>query len=65
MKRLDDLKDFKTTLSKIEFFLNGTESIEIIDPNQKLADFGCSVDRAIEWVENEIVGEEIKATVGK
>lgn len=64
MTRLQELEDFRITLQKLESFLNGTgpkESINILDPDQRLYDFGCSVDGTLGWIKNEIECEEEKA----
>jgi len=57
MEKLNKLKSFKETLVELDSFLNETSldsSISIIDPDQDLYSFGCSLDEAREWVTNEI-----------
>jgi len=65
MTRLQELEDFRITLQKLESFLNGSsgpkDSITILDPDQRLYDFGCSVDGTLGWIKNEIECEEEKA----
>lgn len=60
MTRRLELESFKDTIQKLEIFLNSTgpeEPIQIIDPEQKLYDFGMSVDEAIAWLKAEIEKE--------
>ena len=60
MTRRLELQDFKDTIQKLEIFLNSTgpeEPIQIIDPEQKLYDFGVSVDDTIAWLKAEIEKE--------
>jgi hypothetical protein len=64
MTRIHELEGFRISLQKLESFLNGTgpnEAINIIDPDQSLCEFGCSVDLALGWIKNEIESEEEKA----
>ena len=61
--RLQELESFKLTLQKLESFLNKNgpdEPIQVIDPHQKLYEFGVSVEKAIVLVENEIKIEDEK-----
>ena len=61
--RLQELESFKLTLQKLESFLNKNgpdEPIQVIDPDQKLYEFGVSVEKAIVLVENEIKIEDEK-----
>jgi len=64
MTRLQELEDFRIKLQKLESFLNGSgpkESINILDPDQRLYDFGLSVDGTLGWIKREIECEEEKA----
>ena len=61
MTKLDELKSFKETLVDLDSFLNQTSPtspIGIIDPDQDLYSFGCSLNEAREWVTNEIAKEQ-------
>ena len=63
MIRKQELEAFKLTLQKLESFLNmigPDEPIQIIDPDQKLYEFGVSVEETIAWVKSEIESEEEK-----
>ena len=60
MTRRLELESFKDTIQKLEFFMNMNgpdEPIQIIDPEQKLYDFGVSVDDTIAWLTTEIEKE--------
>ena len=64
MTRIQELEGFRITLQKLESFLNATgptEAINILDPDQRLYEFGCSVDETLAWIKNEIESEEEKA----
>ena len=64
MTRIQELEGFRITLRKLESFLNGTgpiEAINILDPDQRLYEFGCSVDETLVWIKSEIESEEEKA----
>ena len=61
MIRKQELEAFKLTLQKLESFLNmigPDEPIQIIDPDQKLYEFGVSVEETIAWAKNEMELEE-------
>ncbi len=71
--RLQELEDFRATLSKLEAYLGGVgpkEPINIVDPEQCLSafgnpdnhlpEFGHRLEDVLVWVKSEIESEELK-----